>query len=120
MAVLKGDKEKHKEITKGEFPPLAIIAGLNRYSLSARHIGFLHRTSTLGFLHVQISAFRKRKQMRLSPVWNIKCFRGGLQLSEVILLERAFKYFVLERIRLGGEMKLKLRTVIKSQRTLPF
>lgn len=58
--------------------------------------------------------------MRLSPVWNIKCFRGGLLLCEVILLERAFKYSVLERIQLGGEMKLKLRPVIKSHKTLAF
>lgn len=58
--------------------------------------------------------------MRLSPVWNIKCFRGGLLRCEVILLERAFKYSVLERIQLGGEMKLKLRPVIKSHKTLAF
>lgn len=56
--------------------------------------------------------------MRLSPVWNIKCFRGCSQLCELILLERAIRYSVLERIQLGGEMKLKLRPVIKLLQTL--
>ncbi len=39
-------------------------------------------------------------------------------VRELILLERAFRYSALERIRLGGEMKLKLRPVIKSHPTL--
>ncbi len=56
--------------------------------------------------------------MRLSPVWNIKCFSGCLRLCELILLERAIRYSVLERIQLEGEMKLKLRPVIKLHQTL--
>lgn len=39
-------------------------------------------------------------------------------VRELILLERAFRYSALERIRLGGEIKLKLRPVIKSHPTL--
>lgn len=58
--------------------------------------------------------------MWLSPVWNIKCFRGCLRLCELILFERAFRYSILERIQLGREMKLILRPAIKSHPTLSF
>lgn len=126
MTVLKRDKERERS-RRVNFPlRLLSVAWIGTAGLK-RHIGIQNKSTdphpwvsqhtNQYFPQKPSSPEKARKQMLFSPVWNIKCFRGSWYNLKLFLLERPFKYSVLERIQLEGQMKLKLRPVIKSHQT---